>query len=80
MNNRLADLVSRSGIYFAASVAEAMVPLLLMPILTRHLGPAEYGRLAMFQLAIAALAPVVGLGLHSAANRRAYDEESKERR
>lgn len=66
-------LVSDSALYFAANLVGAAVPFLLLPILTRHLTPAEYGRVAIFQGLASGLAAMVGLSVHGAANRKYYD-------
>lgn len=51
------------------------MPFLLIPILTRLLSPEAYGQIAMFTIFTSALASVVGLSVHSAANRRYFDDD-----
>lgn len=65
--------VGAAGIYFSANLVSGLIPLTLLPVLTRYLQPEEYGEVAMFQTFIAILAAFVGLGVHAAANRRYYD-------
>ena len=45
-------------VYFGTSAVNAVLPLLLLPLLTTHLTPADYGTVALFQ-AIALLASVL---------------------
>lgn len=60
-------------LYTLSNIAVAGVSLLLMPVLTRLLGPAEYGMLAVFTSVQAGLATIVGLTAHAAASRRWAD-------
>ncbi|GKX51177.1 lipopolysaccharide biosynthesis protein [Budvicia aquatica] len=68
-------LISRSSIYLSSNILNALVPFLLLPILTRYLGPDEYGQIAMFQTLITGLAALTGLNVVGAANRKYYDGE-----
>lgn len=67
----------RSGIYLASNILNALVPFLLLPILTRHLTTAEYGQVAMFQTVIIGLTALAGLNTVGAANRKYYDSDHK---
>lgn len=69
-------LLSAASIYVLANIANAAIPFLLMPILTRHLSPGEYGIVAMFQVLTGFIGPFVGLNVHGAIQRRYYDEEA----
>jgi O-antigen/teichoic acid export membrane protein len=69
----------RSGaIYAGANIASAAVPLLLLPLLTRVLGPAEYGSVVEFALLITLCQTISGLNVHAAMGvvwfRRPRDE------
>lgn len=68
-----AGMMRSSAIYLASNICNAAIPFLLLPILTRYLSAAEYGRVAMFQTLLGALAAVVGLNVAGAATRKAYD-------
>lgn len=68
------SLVSGAGIYLVSNVLNAMIPFLLLPILTRYLTPAEYGQVAMFQTLLGALGAFVGLSVVGAAGRKYYDD------
>lgn len=71
-------LLSGAAIYLLSNILNAAIPFLLLPILTRHLGPSEYGQVAMFQVLTSALAAFVGLNTVGAANRKYFDKDSRE--
>jgi O-antigen/teichoic acid export membrane protein len=57
----------RAGaIYAAANVAAASVPFLLLPILTRILGPTQYGQVVNFALMVTLCLAVSGFSAHAA--------------
>lgn len=62
-------------IYLVANIAVAMVPFLLMPILTRELGPKGYGEVTMFLIAINLSGAVVGLSTHGAISARWFNKK-----
>lgn len=66
-------VLRHSLLYVFSNIAVAGVSLLLMPVLTRVLGPAEYGTLAVFTSIQAGFATLVGLTAHAAASRRWVD-------
>lgn len=68
----------RSGIYLISNILNALIPFLLLPILTRYLSAAEYGQVAMFQTITTGLTALVGLNTIGAANRQFYDENGDE--
>lgn len=53
----------------------ALVPFILLPILTRYLTTAEYGKLAIFQTLIIGLMAVIGMNTIGAANRKYFDTD-----
>lgn len=64
----------KSLVYLGSNIANALVPLTLLPILTRTLTTAEYGQVGLFQTLVTAFAGFVGLGAASAAGRRYFDD------
>lgn len=68
-------LFKSSGIYTISNFINAAIPLLLLPILTQKLTPADYGIVAMFQLAVNAINPFVSMNLDGAICRKYYDSE-----
>ena len=72
---RSSKLITNTLIYGLASSIGAVFPLILVPVLTRYLTPEAYGKWAMFQIAIAALAPIVVLGVQSSIRRQYVDRQ-----
>lgn len=64
-----------AGIFFLANVIGAAIPFLLLPVLTRHLTPTDYGILAMFQVLVGITIPFVGINAHGAVVRQYYRRE-----
>jgi O-antigen/teichoic acid export membrane protein len=57
----------RNGaIYFAANVVSASIPFLLLPILTRALGPDQYGQVVSFALLMTLCLTLAGCNAHAA--------------
>ena len=67
--------VGGAGIYLFSNILNAVIPFILLPILTRYLSPAEYGEVAMFQTLIGALGAFVGATFVGAAGRKYYDTD-----
>lgn len=70
------SLAKSSLVYLISNIINALIPFLLLPILTRLLSPAEYGQVAMFQILVAGLAAFVGLNTVGAANRKFYEHNN----
>lgn len=56
--------VRRAGVYVASALTSALIPFLLLPILARALGPADYGLVGAFTGLVALAAVLVGLSTH----------------
>lgn len=67
------SLVSGAGIYLLSNILNAVIPFILLPILTRYLNPSQYGEVAMFQTLLGALGAFIGATFVGAANRKFYD-------
>lgn len=67
------SFLSGSAIYLLSNILHAVVPFILLPVLTRYLSPAEYGEVAMFQTLLGALGAFIGLSVVGAAGRKYYD-------
>jgi len=63
-----------------ASIINAAIPFLLLPILTRYLDPSQYGEVAVFQVWVALIGAICGLSVHGAANRKYFDYEEPDRK
>lgn len=55
-----------AGIYTLANILNALIPFILMPILTRYLNPTDYGITAILQVLVGIITPFVGLNIHGA--------------
>ena len=60
------SLLRAGAIYGVANALSAAVPFLLLPVLTRALGPAEYGLVVAFFLLVNYASAFAGLNVHSA--------------
>lgn len=65
-------LGASAAIYFVCNVANAMVPFALLPILTRVLGPEEYGYVTLFTIFFACATAIISLGIGGAFTRQYY--------
>lgn len=71
-------LFKNAGIYTITNVINAAIPFFLLPILTRHLDPEEYGIVSMFTLLITFTIPFVGLSVNGAIARQYYNQDKFE--
>ena len=69
-------MIKHSLIYMVSNILNAIIPFLLLPILTRYLNPTEYGYVAMFELSAIAFGALVGFNVHGAASVKFYEKNS----
>lgn len=69
-------LIKSVAAYSFSNILNAVIPFLLLPILTRVLLPEEYGVLAMFNATLGVLGAFTGLSVHGAVNVRFVDRET----
>ena len=50
--NKKIDLISNTKVYLLSNIFLATIPFILLPILTRYLGPEDYGMQIAFLLMI----------------------------
>lgn len=72
---RKSPLAKRAGIYTVANILNALIPFLLMPVLTRYLSPADYGITAMLQVLIGVITPFVGVNVNGAVGVKYFQRE-----
>ncbi|ENO8808617.1 oligosaccharide flippase family protein [Photobacterium damselae] len=72
------SLLKGASVYLVSNILNAVIPFLLLPVLTRYLSPAEYGQIAMFQTLLAGISTFIGLNAIGAANRKFYDDDIDE--
>jgi len=65
-------VLKNSVIYLSSSLLNKAVPFLLLPILTKYLTPAEYGTIALLQLAFTFTMASLGLCLNVHVTRAYY--------
>ena len=65
----LRRLLGAAGLYAGAALAQRGVSLLLLPLYTRALPPAEYGMLELFNTVAAVAGTILALGFASAINK-----------
>jgi len=73
---RLSSLLGSSFVYISSSVLNKLVPILLLPILTRYLDPASYGLTTIFFILLAVATPLTGLNINTAIFRKYYDQQN----
>ena len=73
-----ATLLRSGAVYGLGNVLSAGVPFLLLPILTRALSPAEYGKVINFTLLVALGSSVAGLSVHGAVGVQWFERNSRD--
>ena len=71
------SLFKASGIYSLSSIANASIPFLLIPILTRELSQVDYGIVAMAAIVINIITPFMGMSAHGAIQRKYFEIDEK---
>ena len=71
----MSSLKKNAAIFLAANIAVASVPFLLLPVLTRALGPEGYGVVSLFTTILPLIGAFVGLSVHGAISRRWFDRD-----
>lgn len=61
-------LAGPAAIYLISTIVNAAIPFLLLPLLTRWLGPADFGVVALFMALVTVIAVPIGLGTHGLVN------------
>lgn len=67
-----------ASIYTITNIVNALIPFLLMPVLTRYLTPEDYGITVMMQIMVGLLTPFVGLNLHGAITVKYHQKNQDE--
>lgn len=62
--------------YVIANIVSAIIPFILLPILTRSISQEEYGFVAVFQSMLTGFGSIVGFSVHGAASRKYFDNPS----
>ncbi|MGH9371974.1 MAG: lipopolysaccharide biosynthesis protein [Vicinamibacterales bacterium] len=72
---RSSSLVRASGVYGVSTVLNRAIPFLLLPVLTRYLSPEDFGKAAMFAVAVSVTLPFIGVSTDSAIGRQYFDRD-----
>jgi O-antigen/teichoic acid export membrane protein len=70
------QLISSSGVYVVSNVLSLSVPFLLLPVMTRYLSPEDFGKVAMFTVAVNLVMPLVGFRADSAIGRQYFERKT----
>lgn len=76
------EIVGHSAMYGLAVILGRLASLVLLPVYTRHLAPADYGCIAILDVAAGVMAVLVGAGMARAVSRyhfEARDETERDR-
>src|SRR5436305_693926 len=80
MLERLKELVRHSAIYGLGSIVSRVLAVLLLPLYTRYLSPADYGMIETINALSAVLTALVAQGMKSAFFRFYFDSAELEGR
>jgi O-antigen/teichoic acid export membrane protein len=69
------SLIKHSLIYTTANVVNFIIPFLLIPFLTNHLTPYDYGIVSMFSLIQTIITPVLSLNINAPIQRKYFDTD-----
>lgn len=78
MNAHFRDILKHSGVYGIGQILTRMVSLVMLPLYTRFLTPADYGTIAILDLTSTVLSILVSGGLASALLRHQADATTPE--
>lgn len=73
---RRGSMLSHAAIYGLANAVNHLLPLLLLPVLTRVLSVEEFGLIATFSAILAFAVPLIGLNAHGAVQVAYYDRDA----
>ena len=68
-------MIKAVGIYLSANILNALVPLMLMPVLTRILTVSEYGEVAIFISVVGFFSALVGTTFVGSVGRKFFDAD-----
>lgn len=69
------NFFKNAGTYTFANILNSAIPFFLMPVLTRHMSPSDYGIVAMFTVLLGFVSPFTGLSINGAIVRQYYEKE-----
>lgn len=66
--------LKNGGIYFGSNILNALIPFILLPLLTRYLTTEEYGEVAIFISLAGVFSALIGASLLGSVSRKYFDE------
>ncbi|MCO6431653.1 MAG: hypothetical protein J5J00_12395, partial [Deltaproteobacteria bacterium] len=78
MSTPIKRLLSGSAVYGLGSVLVQLVTIILMPLLTAHLAPREYGAIALLNFTSLFLIAIFSLGLSTSIGLCYFDQKEEE--
>lgn len=70
--------IKNSTIYLGSGIINKLIPLLLLPILTKYLSPEEYGILSIYLIMITFYSAFVGMGIHTNVSKNFFQLQKDE--
>ncbi|MFK7818687.1 MAG: oligosaccharide flippase family protein [Planctomycetaceae bacterium] len=74
----LKDLLKHSGIYAIGQILSRIASVVLLPVYTEYLAPADYGVVGILDLTAAILSVMIGAGMASAITRYHFEDNSEQ--
>jgi O-antigen/teichoic acid export membrane protein len=74
------DILKHSAVYGIGLIATKILSVVMLPLYTRYLTPADYGTISILDITAGLLAVLVGGGIAQAVQRFHFDEESDSER
>ena len=71
----LPKFIRSAFFYTAANLLNAIVPILLLPVLTSFLTKEDYGLVSIFQVLVMIMLPLTGLNAHAAVEREYFNKK-----
>jgi O-antigen/teichoic acid export membrane protein len=70
------DLISNTAIYTLTKIINSAIPFFLLPFITHHLAPAEYGIVSMFTVLVSLTMPFVSVNTTGSLSKEYYNRET----
>ena len=65
-------MIKSFAIYTVAGALNKMIPLLVLPVLTKYLAPVEFGIWSIYQVLLTFVTPVVGMNSQANITRKIF--------
>lgn len=74
----LSSLLEHGGVYALGHILARVATVVMLPVYTRYLTPADYGVIALFELALIVAGLLMSAGIADAANRLHFEKDDEE--